>query len=300
MRLTTSLLFRYFALLATISIVFTCIFNIIELCEKLLRTDASLGTIFTFIGLNTLPSWLMLLPLSSWLAMLAFILLMQNSNEWQALTILGIRPLKVLLPFALSLSSFALLLLGAKHFMLDEQQHRLTCFHKKVFKHHDVSLVKDRWFLLPRMRYAHISSFDPLSKKGTGLSLYTYTTNCTLVSADRYDTWHLANATFYSQDKSRELPALSYALTTALPPASWWRLLKMWRQIPHTYVLQKAALRTSLLAHLTPPLEVVLLPLMTLVAYLLLTKLALSSFACALLAYPLWECMKWVACYLTA
>lgn len=298
MNLATYVGVQYCVALSGVSIGLTVVYNLIELMEKLTRTNASITSILTFVSLNLGPTLLTMLPVSGWLAMLLLIYRLRVHDEWTVCRILGLRASHLIKPILLTLLVFMAGILVLKHYLLDDFATQAQRYHTAVFKHQPATKLHNQWYALSPTVLAHVATFDQASNQGEGLTLYIAQKSSTTTSSVTYPSFTIeghciqgtaAYHTPLSRQKNRpwphriNQPLLTHLLRTTAANQSFFTLLAtLWSNPPAADYIQDQCWQ-----HLLPLVECSTFALLTLFLFLLLLHQAPTTHFLAAGAYPL-------------
>lgn len=284
MNVGTYLQRTYLLFFFSIGIGLTMLCNLVEFLERLVYTPhASLYSILTFVGLNSVATWLTLLPITAWLGMVATIYHLTARNEWHVCDVLGITPLRIATPL---IRTLFLLMIGvsiAKHIGLDRIAHTSRTYYQRVFskkRHEKVHTVAAQ----NASAACIATSFDQAQNCGRDITIYHYDATNRLTAIDRAPSFridppyiHICDGTRCdpSTNKVTQLHSISLshepfilALTARQPARSLLTLFRSWWRTPSSQPDAQQTLLVALQEDIKPLSEAILLALFTLLLFL--------------------------------
>ncbi|MCK4265326.1 LptF/LptG family permease [Candidatus Babeliales bacterium] len=155
----------------------TTLYSLIGFVEKLMRENSTIKNIAFFSLLNILPTFFELIPLSSWLATCLFIWELYQTSEWESLSILSLKPNKVITTL-----SFIGILLASISFLGKEVLIYPIIKNAEEYKIHSIknepdNKVFNQWMSLENNTFLHFDFLDLKTYSGSEITIFYLSEN---------------------------------------------------------------------------------------------------------------------------
>lgn len=173
MVLARYLIKRYVAYFCVLTFFLAIVFNLIEFFEKLMRaSQASLSKIGYFVLLNCTASFIDLMPLGAWLATVLVIRDLIIREEWEILTLLGVRRFEILKIIMTAACVVVVMSLLLDELFLRDLASKADSYRQITFKGRRVDRVFDGWYQLDGAVFCRVGMLDFEKNVGSKLSFF--------------------------------------------------------------------------------------------------------------------------------
>lgn len=173
MVLARYLIKRYVAYFCALTVLLALVFNLIEFFEKLMRaSQASLASVGYFVFLNFSTSFIDLMPLGAWLATCLVLRDLIMREEWEILTLLGVRRVTVFNIIACATCFVMIISLVFDELILRDFAAKAEMYRQETFKGRRTDSVVDGWYKLNDTIFCRIGMLDFKNNVGSQLTFF--------------------------------------------------------------------------------------------------------------------------------